>query len=267
VSLRVACLAWVSLLATSAHASALASDAADDAAYAAGWTQGSNGGSGWSGGWSFATSNAQPGDTDHFIGSSTLNGNGDGDGDGDIDTAGKAFGLSARSSASVNAYRTLTGTVAVGDAVTFDLDAEQQGGNAFATVNLLGGGSIRLDFRMSGGFANYVVFDASGFSDTGVPVSDEGVHVVLVVTGANAYELRITPRGGSTTTSTGTLLAGAAIDVFRFTAQGDGTGTLRQSYVNSLRVPEPGCFAAAAAAIAGLGALQRGRRRSDQPTH
>lgn len=260
MSLRIACLAWVALLATSAHASALALDAADDAAYVGGWTEGSNGGSGWLQGWTFQTSNAQPGDADHFIGSSTLNGNGDGNGDGDIDTGGKAFGLSVRNTAYLDAFRDLAGTVAVGDAISFDMDAELQGGNAFAGLNLSAGGNTRLEFRMNGGSANYYVIDASGLSDTGVPVSDEGVHVALVVTGADAYELRITPRGGSTTTSTGTLWLSGSIDLIQFSAQGDGTITARRSYVNSLRVPEPGCFSAAAAAIAGLGALWRGRR-------
>src|SRR4051812_12190078 len=84
----------------SASAALLATDNAADAVYNPNWDNGDNGGTGWGGGWTLSTSNGNPSNAGHFMGSSTSNADNSDNGnvggvasDGDINTSGTAWGM------------------------------------------------------------------------------------------------------------------------------------------------------------------------------
>jgi hypothetical protein len=261
IRIRALALAGVLAVPTAgpALASTPASDDASDPAYDNGWQSGDAGGTGWGSAWALGNSASGGG---HLIGTSTLTGDGDDDLDGDIDTAGRAFGLFVEGDgANASALRSLDGALAIGDAVALDMDHDPSCEPGFRLSN--GTAEIRLGFRYQPQFDSYQVRDAAGFTSLGVPGTDEGVHVEVRLTGADAYLLRVTPAGGSTTSFSGTLAASGEI-VSLYLEQHTSDAPRREAYFNSISVPEPSRAAAVLGAWAALLALRclRDRRQT-----
>jgi hypothetical protein len=257
---RIRALAFAAALAAStagpALASTPASDDASDPAYDNGWQTGDAGGTGWGSAWILGGSTVGSG---HLIDTSTQTGDGDTDQDGDIDTAGRAFGLFAEGDgANANAGRFLDGALAVGEGVSLDMDHDPGCEPGFRLSNAMG--QIRLSFRYQPQSDSYQVLDSAGFDDLGIPGTDEGVHVGVELTGVDAYQLRVTPAGGTTSTFSGSLAASGEI-VQLYLEQHTSDSTRREVYFNSISVPEPSRSAAVLGASAALVALARLRER------
>ena len=240
-----------------------ASDYADDPAYGSGWTDGTGGGTGWPGPWSFSPVSAP-----FTVESSTLNG--DADSDGDIDTGGLSFALVAMGPGTGYAERDFSPVLQVGERVAFDLDAVGSSVDAhfyvecdlFDYVNPTAP-VRRWGFQVSGDQADYLLLDAAGTTDLGIPVTAEGVHVDVDLTSTTTYAARITPRGGPRSTFTGTLASTGDVDAFLCAIGGGGGGSnvTYKGYFNSVVVPEPGAAASALVALAAL-ALIGPRKRA-----
>jgi hypothetical protein len=190
------------------------------------------------------------------IGSSTENGDGDNDSDGDIDTAGVAFLFAPTSSGQQQMRRNFSGTLVVGDRVSFDFDNDPIGLGGFVSLELQATNSIRFGFGWYGDLNEYGIVDAAGspiIRVIDIAPTDEGIHVEFTLTDTNTYQAEITPAGSATITETGTLRGSGAIDRFRLTAQTDGE--VRKSYFNAIGVnvvPEPSAALSALAAAAAL---------------
>jgi hypothetical protein len=255
IVMRIAFVTAVVLgLAIPAAAFGPASDFADAAAYQHGWIDGDDGGTGFDYPWTFSPTLAP-----FTVESSTQNGDGDSNSDGDIDTVGKSFTIRTNGNAIYAALRFLTpGPLQIGDRVAYDFDAVGFGIDGFANCDLTSQSAVRFDLRVTGGEVNYVILDAAGSNDSGVPVTDEGIHVALDLTGADTYTLRVTPLGGATTERSGTLAGAGDIAIFRCGIANDASG-LNVAYFNSVVVPEPGAAAAALAAALALTIAKRRR--------
>jgi hypothetical protein len=233
-------------------------DSADAAAYDDGWQDGDEGGVGWPAAypWTFSS-----GPSFYAIESSTSNGDGDTNADGDVDTDGRSFALVAAGSGTAYAVRFFDASLQVGDRVAFDFDAVGVGDQFFASCSLMeyeNPPQQRVAFHVAGNAANYALIADGGTIDVGLPITDEGVHVDIDVTGANTYAARIrslatgeSVSGGGNMASTGDVVA------FLCAIGGGGVGTSK-AYFNNVYVSEPGATAAALAAIAAL--AQRARR-------
>lgn len=250
------------LAATSSHAANEATDNASDVVYNDGWNAGDNGGTGF-GAWtqSGSTNGSNGG---YFVGSSTANGDGDSNADGDINTSGEALGIYANGGQSVSAVRGFTGgALSVGQTfiISFDNGWLDTGSSDVLTLES-STGTDRLSFFFTGGNANYELFDNSGFVNTGIGFSDEGMTLAVTLTGADTYSVLITPLGGGSATNiSGTLQnAGAPIDQVQVANNNAGSGGNFDFYVNSLQViPEPSTMALTGLGMLGLGFLRRRR--------
>ena len=122
-------------------------------------------------------------------------------------------------------------------------------------------GVDRLSFFFTGGNATYEFFDNSGFVNTGIGFSDEGLTVAVTLTGADTYSATVTSLAGGSTNITGTLQnSGSAIDQIQVANNGAGGGSNFDLYVNSLQViPEPSTMALTSLGVLGLGILRRRR--------
>jgi hypothetical protein len=254
------CLLVAASIAGEALAAADAYDDASDPAYADGFQAGDNGGTGWGSAWvNQGGSMAVP----ILIESSTANGDGDTNLDGDIDTAGAAFLFAPTSSGQQQMRRNFSGTLVVGDRVSFDFDNDPIALGGFASIELQATNSIRFGFGRYGDRNGYGIVDAAGspiIRDIDIPPTDEGIHVEFTLTGTNTYQADITPAGSATITETGTLRSSGAINRFRLLAQSDGT--VRKSYFNAIGVnvvPEPTAALSIGAAAVAL-AIAKGRR-------
>ena len=173
-----------------------ASDASA-AAYDDGWQAGDNDGTGF-GPWSLSTTSSDPNRNGHFIFTSTLNGDGaDDNGDGDIDTAGRAWGLYANQGNDSRATRPFDSPLVSGSSFSIRLDngLVDPGGNpqvGFELENSLGQNLVVLAFAPDVNAAEYVLVDGAGLSSTGVPITDEGIQVDIVLLTATDYEMVIT---------------------------------------------------------------------------
>lgn len=266
--LGIGLLVSLLVLVSAGEASQPAADDASDPAYADGWQAGDDGGSGWGDGWQLSSVNDPDEVVDFFIGSSTTNGDGDDDADGDIDAAGQAFGLFTRDIAQPNAYREFSGTLEVGQTVSFEIDTEAAlSGSAFLAMNLITTtGQIALDLRLGSGSSNYMYIGGSGFSDTGVAGTDEGVRFDVTLTGPGSFSAEVTPLDGSPgATVSDTLASPNPIRSIRFSFQGSGAATDQRAYFNHVTVPEPGANAALAALTASAWMAHARRRRAARP--
>jgi hypothetical protein len=229
------------------EAASPAYDDASDLAYDDGWQTGDAGGMGWGSGWILGNSASGAG---HLVGTSTMTGDGDDDMDGDIDTGGRAFGLYAQENgAQANASRLLDGALAPGQSVALDMDHDPSCEPGFRLSN--GMGEIRFFFHYGLPPQGYETLDADGFNALGIPGTDEGVHVEVTLTGADSYDLAVTPAGGAMSTFSGTLASSGPITQI-YLEQHTSAAVHREAYFNSISVPEPARGVAAAAALAAL---------------
>ncbi len=239
-------------VAGSAAAFGPASDFANASAYQDGWIDGDDGGTGWNPlfPWTFSPTNAP-----FAIESSTANGDGDTNLDGDIDTDGKAFKLVALNSSIAYAVRFLNPVpLLAGERVAFDFDAVGSGASYFASCSLMeyvGTPQQRWAFHVAGDAINYAMLDSTGLNSIGIPITDEGVHVEVDLTGSDSYTSRVTPLGGTTTERSGTLKSSGDVVAFLCAIGGGGEGAYA-AYFNSVVVPEPGALLSTIAAVSAL---------------
>lgn len=275
-----------------AGAATVAHDDASDPAYNSGWTNGSNGGSGWGEPWRIGNNNSTG---FAFIGSSARNG-------ASVDTNGKAFGMglggTSGSPSQISAMRlfganpnpnslplgfdhsllpgqtlridTENGAIGSGVSEAWGLQGRLGMGTELGFVFLA---STITDFTH--GKPDYVVFDNAGYRDTGVPITDQGVHcefTVLDIQSNNSeedYALAITPltKGAATTTVYGSTVFGSVNNELQLS---DGNGSASSPpdisaqylYFNNIAivpaVPEP--MSVGSLSLVGLGLLMRRRR-------
>ncbi len=227
----------LALAALHAQAAAPASDNASNPPYpTSGWVTGSNGGSGF-GAWSLTTTAANIATGGFFLGDSAGNG-----GTGNI--GNPAWGMYANSGDTALANRPFTTggpnnlpVLDVGQVFAVSLDNGNVDTNSSVGFNLLNSaGADRLTFEFIGGGVNYVYNLGNGVPvDTGVPFTRDGLRVSVEIGAANAFTLRITPTGGTTTTLTGTLTA-SDIDRTQLFNSNAGAGGAADAFFNTLAI-------------------------------
>ncbi len=218
-------------LATSAQAATPAFDDASDPVYDDGWTSGDNGGFGWGSAW-----NGLSGPASFALATSTLNGDGDTNHDGDIDTGGRAWAVTGGGgSVPYNVTRLFNGVLSVGQTVTVEIDHDSapDGVGIRLTSSV---GEQRFALMWYGSQQSYYAIAGAVSVPMNVSYSDEGVVIEFTLTGADFYSVKVTPIGGSTTTTAGTL--GAGVNVKNLTLHGSSTLS-ETAYFNSIAVPEP----------------------------
>jgi hypothetical protein len=270
--------ACVLLAASGARGATLASDHAADPAYsdpsnvnyAGGWNEGGqpDGGSGFSQ-WTLTTTSApvsNPGATaGFFLGTSADNGNGH---SGNIDSAGKAWGMYANGNRTARAQRFLNNALNLGEQFSFDLDTGYIDSSMLDELTLNNSNGVNLlEIGFQGGQNDYFVKDSSGFIDSGIGFTSDGLHVAMLLTDLNHYSLTITAQyaGGSPVTK---VVAGElvqdnfnneSIDNLNFYNSNAGNGQQgnlgsNNFYFNNLQIidatPEP-----ASLCLLGLGGL------------
>ena len=265
---------------------AQATDSAADPAYDAGWTDGSNGGSGWGvpsfGGTTGWLIQQQGGES--FVGSSARGG---GVGINSPPTpVGRAFGMRMNGptggTRQVAAERYFDGNLSPGDTFSIDMDNGALGANVHEGWGFerVVGPTTTLSFQffadtnpgITHGVADYFVFDyaasSSHYRDTGVPITNQGVHCELTLLDPSGnYVLAITPltAGAVTTTFGGALVVPNQLELYDVnedpTAPADTSD--RWLYFNNIGVvPDPGALAMM---TCGIGTIILGRSRQPTP--
>lgn len=241
------------------YAASPATDSAADPAYNSGWVAGSNGGSGWGSAWTFTSATAGS----YFTGNSATNGDGDTNPPiGDINSAGRAWGLNS-SGGNPRADRLFNGALSVGQ--TFHLNMD----NGMPPVGLVGFSLINAQgnqvwqFSLTGSSSTYDIFGVSGFMNTGIAATDEGLDINFTLTSPTTYSASIAILGNAPTVFTGGLYnepTGLDVAGVRFFNINGGTATAQTLYFNNLAiVPEPSSIALLALGV--LPALAAFRRR------
>jgi len=223
----------------------IAMDTAADPAYDNGWQQGDNGGFGFSP-WSVAASG---------ILTSSSN-NGDPPPSGNIDTAGRSWTLADRGPGDFGAVRGLNAALAVGQKFLVDLDIGSLAGDEVFRLEGSGFGE-RFSFGHLAGDSNYKIFTTS--TDTGIPLTFDGLHLEFTLTGADTFSVAITPNGGSTATFSGSLSnPGDSIVGFILFGSNSLEDPSQDSFINSIAVvPEPSSYATITAILLIAGACWR----------
>jgi hypothetical protein len=291
--LKVIIIAVVTALSPAVVASNLAYDNPSAWAYNNGWQTGDNGGFGF-GPWTLTIINAPAG---HFIGNSTLNGNGLDDGiigglvnDSDVNTTvgpnpdqsgapdpnvtvPQAWGMWANGGGIADAIRPFTGgPLTISQTVIANLDNGfiQNGGTV--GIALQNGAGLPLwELYFTGGVANYWNNDAAGPVLTAIPFGDEGLHVEFTLTGAAAYQVKLTQFGGLNQVINGNLigLADQNIVQFRFFNVNAGAGAPNDAFLGGAPeggfpglaiIPEPATWMTVVLGL--MSVLMIGRRRA-----
>jgi hypothetical protein len=228
-----------------ASASIAATDNANDVAYDSG-INGQNGGSGFnawsvSGGGSFGS----------FIGSSV------GQGFGDIDVSGEAFGFWANPAGAnfVNADRTFSSVLAIGETFSIDLAIAFRNGNKGIDLDV-GAGTGVWNFNVGGD-----VYSAglTGFGvDLGWAYSQTSIFQ-LDVTQISATEISVVMTRGGDVYNSGNLAVGGQLTGFGLYNSGTDAGDDRNNlFANNLQVvPEPSTMVMALMGALGLVAARR----------
>ncbi|MCI0745605.1 MAG: hypothetical protein L0Y58_09395 [Verrucomicrobia subdivision 3 bacterium] len=121
--IHILALLVIQLTTFRAAAALMASDAANNSAYDNGWQDGDNGGSGF-GAWVLASNGANAG---HMIGDSTALA--PGNSGANINTGGESFRMSGHLGQFATALRPLSGTLSVGDTLSFVIAVNNQNGS------------------------------------------------------------------------------------------------------------------------------------------
>ena len=236
----------VAILARPLAANANESDNASDLPYSGGWTNGQNAGvpAGEFGAWQFLTA---PG-ASFFIGSS-------GGPIGQIDTTKgfdshssepQSWGMTVPLGHLIQTYRELSAPMGVGDVLSLDeKDGRGVGGSNSSVVIVFTATNINNGVNLSDyGSGNYQLADGGGSRDTGMPISSNGLHIALMITGTDTYSLSLTPVGGAATIFTGTLgnpgnspIAGVAVIDFHYVAISQSSTAYMNSLVLTRAVP------------------------------
>jgi MYXO-CTERM domain-containing protein len=255
-------VATLAVTCPSLRAADLAADNASQAAYGDGWQDGDNGGFGF-GPWAI-TLGEQPTLPRGVVGIGSSTANGDAAAPtGDIDSAGgRAWSLSsARVLGSPKAVRPLTGALAVGQTVSFDVDGIGATANADELWVSIGNAADRrwgMAIHAQGTHAGGLVPAWALVT----PDTPEGMRVDFTLTGPDTFTASIRVLDGRAPVLLAGALdgaAGSAIDRLSF-AVAPSLGPIDAFYLNNLAVtPEPGSAMLGLAAL-GLLARRRGRR-------
>lgn len=152
----------------------------------------------------------------------------------------EAWGLWANSGGVADAVRTFDAALGTGD--TFKIDMDNGWVESGGTVGLGLRNSAdenRLEVYFVAGNTNYTVHDNSGARDSGVPFTDEGLHIEVTITGADSYSITIFRlEDGTSATLTGTLggTTSTAIDRVRLFNANAGSGTERNLFFNNIAI-------------------------------
>jgi uncharacterized repeat protein (TIGR03803 family) len=241
----------VSLVANFLNAQvALALDNAADPAYSGGWVYGSDGGSGF-GPWALVDTIDYSACNGFFDSSSTESSPRSSPG---IDVNGQSWGLYANSencgeATIAAAFRSFAlGSMTVGGQLLLDMDngyndeygsavgfTLRTGDAASSPTNYTTG--ARFQFYLGGGNSDYMVVDASGTRDTGMPVTYSGLHVTFTLGTNDSYTLTIISYGTGATNSLSGMLAGtpgSTLDSIALFNNDNGPDSEHDVFFNSL---------------------------------
>ncbi|MFG0306770.1 MAG: hypothetical protein ACF8Q5_11215 [Phycisphaerales bacterium JB040] len=213
------------------------------------------------GAWDIFKSYNGSGFVDPYLGDSrSLDGSGTGI---DINTGGRSFQLFATESNYVDAKRTFTGALAVGQ--TFSMDwATNWIGSGFQGVDLTtGGGAFTSIFNFNAGGGSFNIDTKGAGTGDGGPFAGEDAysyfHLAFTQTSLTGGDWLIerTAQDGTVLTSAGGTYGGLA-DGFKVYAGSQFGGAQDDVYFNNLAiVPAPATIAPLA--LAGLACTRRGR--------
>lgn len=236
-----------------ASGSAFAQIASDNGGnYSGGFTNGSNGGTGF-GAWTI-TANQGSGFAGSFIGDPASGGV-----SGMSSTSFGLYANPAASGASVDAIRSFSSALNVGDTFSFDWgvnwDSNGAGNKGFSLYSGGAGGTELININM-GGSAAITINGNSMFANYGTAAMTLNFEVV------NANTLRVygTGRDGSESFDDTFDITGFTADTFKFYAEGlsNDTSDNRQPYFNNLEVvPEPSTIVLGLVGVVGLIAARR----------
>jgi glycosidase len=182
------------------------------------WTDGSTAGSGF-GAWSITK-----GDNSGFFKSQ--------EGENYPEIGNPAFGLWANNESTVEAIRPMTTPMAAGHtfSVTFENGLIANGRSTGFALESATGEKV-WEFYFKGGTNNYYYGADSTYSD--IPFTSSGLDIAFTLTSATAYSVKITPRGGSPVTLTGTI--SGTIGRVRFWNWSAGNNEECNVYFNNLK--------------------------------
>lgn len=217
----------------------VASDSAADGGYDGGFFDTTTGGMGL-GAWTVALDiNAAS-----FTGNSRVNGFSGGRG---VNTAGRAWGLSAPVGESASATRTLSTPLEVGGVFSYQMDyGFVEGGGVAKTALQNAAGEDLASVSFTGG-GNFDVVDASGATNTGLGFSSSGFGVEFVLTSASTFTATITRLNDNQQAFVSGTLAnppgGQSVERFAFSSTGVAPAAFPSDpgwafYVNAIQVRE-----------------------------
>lgn len=193
---------------------------------------------GWGSGWILVTNGTGIGQ--FYIGTSTNNGAG-GSASFSIDTAGKSWGITASSGQLLEAIRLFPDAMAVGQEFAISFDNGELTNSSVSTGFSLQDpdGTNRFELVGSGASMNYVIRDGAGETDTGIPLSKFGLHLVITLTDTNAYSVSIRSLSSALVTNLAGDLSGtvdSSISRLRVFNSGAGTANAAAVYFNRIRL-------------------------------
>ncbi len=199
------------------------SDNAGDSVYDDGWFYSDGGG------WELSFTSTNTSMNGRFMQSSIEPGH-----EGNIDSPnGKAWGLFANNGNTSTAMRAFNGPLQTGQVFAVDMENGVIGSGGSCGFELQDStGTNRFEFIGANGLADYLVLDVGGTNDTGVGLSNGGLHLTFTLTGSNSYIFAV----GTNTVHAGTLegVTNAGIDrVVLFNAN-CGAGSTSDVFFNNI---------------------------------
>ncbi len=207
-------------------------ESANLGSYNDGWQTG-DGNTAIFGTWSLATSNGNPSQAGHFIGSSN------------IDLAGESWGMYANSGQLSEASLSIDNALFQGSSISLAMDNGSINSGGTVGIGLRNASGQNLwEFFFVGGGSGYTINDASGANATGMSFTDQGLTIELYQSSATTLDYVITKLSDSSTiTGTSTMMtpgSGAqAISQARFFNFDAGGLGANDAYFNSLQVCYP----------------------------